>query len=494
MNRNNFVIMVIILVLASLMILLAKFVKPDANWFSYFKIEGKQPHDLGLTFDLLKDMDENEKIEIVQLPFYDYQKRKIENNGSLVIKVNFEVALDSLESNALLDFVEEGNELFFSASYFEPQFIEKIMNDINPEIYCMLRDNQTYYQGLQEVQSETYLDSVPNAFEDLDAFPNDQMQDLDTSQSDEVLYDGNQEYGILDTATAMPDYEEAEEDYYDPTIEPLLSIKDSCTSVAFFQNANSFEYCFYEKFKKVSNSHSYFIEEMQAYFNDEIKPLGFVNEPSKLNFIEIKWGKGKIFLHTQPYLFTNWFVKDSTGFDYLNTAFSFTKHKNLIWYDNQIFYDEDDNATTNKSPLKYLFSHDSLIWAWYTMLIAAGLFVFFYAKRRLRIMPILPLNQNTSIEFASSVGLMYYHEEKFADTALILSKNLHQYIMDKYGIKYQKNDRLFIEKISLVSNQSQEEITKLFQALDHKALNIYHSAEQVINIYKRIENFKKSLK
>ena len=89
---------------------------------------------------------------------------------------------------------------------------------------------------------------------------------------------------------------------------------------------------------------------------------------------------------------------------------------------------------------------------------------------------------------------MYYHEEKFADTALILSKNLHQYIMDKYGIKYQKNDRLFLEKISMVSNQSQEEITKLFQALDHKALNIYHSAEQVINIYKRIENFKKSLK
>ena len=67
-------------------------------------------------------------------------------------------------------------------------------------------------------------------------------------------------------------------------------------------------------------------------------------------------------------------------------------------------------------------------------------------------------------------------------------------LINKYGIKYQKNDRLFLEKISMVSNQSQEEITKLFQALDHKALNIYHSAEQVINIYKRIENFKKSLK
>ncbi|MBP7644344.1 MAG: hypothetical protein KA767_13455, partial [Saprospiraceae bacterium] len=128
MNRNNFVIMAIILVLASLMILLAKFVKPDANWFSYFEIQGKHPHDLGLAFDLLKDMDENEKIEIVQLPFYDYQKRKVENNSSLVIKVNFEVAMDSLESNALLDFVEKGNELFFSASYFEPHFIEKIMD------------------------------------------------------------------------------------------------------------------------------------------------------------------------------------------------------------------------------------------------------------------------------------------------------------------------------------------------------------------------------
>ena len=142
-------------------------------------------------------------------------------------------------------------------------------------------------------------------------------------------------------------------------------------------------------------------------------------------FISTKYGKGTIYLSSTPILLTNYYLlNEKKDFSKFTEAFtSVIKKKNVIWFDE---YHDLNAQIQNQSIFKVLFKHKSLRFAWYTLIIGLILFVFFYGKRKQRIIPIVEPLKNTTIEYIETVGNLYYQE------------NNHTQLLDKQ-IKYALN-------------------------------------------------------
>ncbi|UII26148.1 DUF4350 domain-containing protein [Fulvivirga maritima] len=221
------------------------------------------------------------------------------------------------------------------------------------------------------------------------------------------------------------------------------------------------------------------------------KVLGYLNG-DKPNFLEIEHGSGKIYFYTSPLVFTNLYLKREELLTYVEEIFEHTEGKYLYWDEySKIPFGRNNNQ---ESPLKYILSQPPLQWAWYLLLAAVIIYFIFYAKRRQRIIPVLEENKNTTIQFAETMGYLYFEEQnhkRIADHAwqLFLS-----YIRNKYYIQVQKIDEETIKKISLKSQVSVQEIEAIAKHYDRLDFKVEISAEDLMAFHNQIELFYKNSK
>jgi hypothetical protein len=123
------------------------------------------------------------------------------------------------------------------------------------------------------------------------------------------------------------------------------------------------------------------------------------------------WGKGCIILACTPLLFTNYSILDKEGSLYTHRLL--TQMNGLPVVRMETYGVNLDSASV--SPLRYLLSQPPLRWALYLMLLGILIFMFFTARRRQRVIPIVKAPENKSIEFAELIGTLYYEKKDYAD-------------------------------------------------------------------------------
>jgi hypothetical protein len=167
------------------------------------------------------------------------------------------------------------------------------------------------------------------------------------------------------------------------------------------------------------------------------------NTSEEVVFINTKYGKGNIFLSTNPLLFTNYYVLDSIGSGFIAHALSHLPIRDILW-------DEYYKPGKGKldSPLRFILSEPSLKWAYFVALFTLLIFTFFTAKRKQRIIPIIQPEVNNTVEFAETIGKLYQNYGDFKDIA---NKRI-LYFFDQIRLKYKLNidiiDQDFVQKIS----------------------------------------------
>jgi hypothetical protein len=160
---------------------------------------------------------------------------------------------------------------------------------------------------------------------------------------------------------------------------------------------------------------TYFIKSfLNYYFND----LDTINchaiatiDKENVNFFRIKFGQGEFFIHNQPFAFTNYNILKKNNADYIFKVLSYLKNQTIIWDDN---YKPGQISST---PLRYILSQKALRAAWYTILGLSLFFVFFSSKRVQRIIPIVVPPENSSLEFAKTLGNLYMNSKNHKDLA-----------------------------------------------------------------------------
>jgi hypothetical protein len=216
--------------------------------------------------------------------------------------------------------------------------------------------------------------------------------------------------------------------------------------------------------------------------------LGYQSGDSvRPNFVKVKFHKGDFYLHTQPAAFTNFHLLKGNHHEYAEKVLSYIPRGHVYW-----FVKDQDGSLASKSPLRYILSQPALKSAWYLFMIGMIVFMFFNARRKQRVVPIITPLRNTTIDFTKSIGNLYYQE---GDHDNIINKKIIYFlekIRNEYLIETQKLDGDFVIKLHLKSAKNITDIEKAVflinahrksphSSIEEDLIQINNAIEKIIN-------------
>lgn len=180
------------------------------------------------------------------------------------------------------------------------------------------------------------------------------------------------------------------------------------------------------------------------------------NNKHKAVLVQIRYGKGNIFLNTTPKAFTNFLMVDKKKYDF---AF---KNLSYLPRNNKIIWDEYQTQGPVNSIFQELLEQPPLIIVLIITIIGFILFIIFRAKREQRTIPIIIPPINSSIEFLDTISNLYYKKKDFKT---IVSKR-HAYFLDyirkHYYMSTENINADFIENLAIKSGFDKESLILLF--------------------------------
>jgi hypothetical protein len=213
------------------------------------------------------------------------------------------------------------------------------------------------------------------------------------------------------------------------------------------------------------------------------------NSTGHANFIRIPVGRGEIYLHASPLVFSNISMLNDDNPAYVSDVLSYLpKHPTkLLWDD--YFSSGRSGATT---PLRVILTRPALRAGYFTALVAVLLLLLFRSKRRQRIIPVIPPPGNTTMDFVDTVGQLYLNRSHHQDIALKMIHQFLEYVREHYRLHTGMLDGEFTARLALRSGMDPER-TKVFIA----KLNKLRSGAQVgetelLSLSREIDAFKKS--
>jgi hypothetical protein len=234
----------------------------------------------------------------------------------------------------------------------------------------------------------------------------------------------------------------------------------------------------------------YYRTENISYFfanTDSLNANAFVistNAWNKPVTLRIPWGKGYFILNTTPLVFTNNYLLSERNSEYASKTLSFLPIGQTWWTS---YY--QTGKMEPQSPLRYILSKESLQWAYYLTVIGLALFIFFEAKRRQRIIPIITPLANTTLEFVQTIGNMYLQAN---DHKAIAEKKIG-FFLDQVKTNYFLNaetEDIFAEQLAKKTGNDLPKVQQLFALIkvvkNTKAL----SKETLLELNQQIETFK----
>ncbi|MDN3695030.1 hypothetical protein QWZ06_23740 [Chryseobacterium tructae] len=203
------------------------------------------------------------------------------------------------------------------------------------------------------------------------------------------------------------------------------------------------------------------------------------------NFIKVKFGKGNFYIHSEPLFLTNYYLLKPGNVKYAQDVFSYLQDRETIWF-------VENNANVSHFFMRFVLGNPALKYAWWVFLGGLILFIFFNAKRKQRIVPVIEPLRNTSLDFVKSIGNLYLQEGDFHD---MMAKKA-QYFLNKVRldllIDTQNLDEEFAKKLQLKTGKPIEMINEAI-SLIKKAQDPYASVmkEDLARINKLLDEILK---
>ena len=226
-----------------------------------------------------------------------------------------------------------------------------------------------------------------------------------------------------------------------------------------------------------------------------ITAIGYLT-PNEANFISIAHGKGRLFLHSNPIAFTNYFLLTADKTEYASGVFSHLQGKNMIWDEFSKIAFMRNNERDYNSPLSYILMQPSLKYAWWMLLVTIILYVAFAAKRTQRVIPVLEQKTNTSLEFVRLISALHFQNGNHLDMARKKMKYFLYFIRSKYGIHAQTFKEEHMIRLAEKSKTGLGDVQSIFSQYNLIERNSYSNIEatRLLDLYFAIDNFYKHCK
>lgn len=234
-----------------------------------------------------------------------------------------------------------------------------------------------------------------------------------------------------------------------------------------------------EFFYRRDNIHNYFDE-----FDSTATTVIARNDYQLPITIRMKWGKGNLILNCTPLAFTNIYLLAKDNHEFASTTLSYLPVNNVTWTE---YYQLGRMEVA--TPLRFILTNEPLSWAYYIAVIAVLLFMIFEMKRKQRIIPIIKPLANTTLEFVTTIGNLYFQR---ADHKNIAEKKI-LFFMDMIRTKFWINtaimDETFVHALSAKTGQPEAEVKNLVKSIQTIRANAIISADELIALNKQLEKF-----
>ena len=208
-----------------------------------------------------------------------------------------------------------------------------------------------------------------------------------------------------------------------------------------------------------------------------------------VNFLEIPFGDGFIYLHAEPKAFTNYNLLKDNRYKYAEGILSYLPEKDIYFDSYTKIQAGYDGNVKKESNLSWFLEQLAFKWAWYTAVIFGILFMIFNAKRRQRIIKVIKPLQNTTVGFVKTVSNLYFETQ---DHKNLIDKKI-TYFLEKirtdYNIDTSLLDDAFIEKLSSKSNKKKEDVKKVVGFINWLRTKNEFFEENLIKLNRHIESF-----
>ena len=172
---------------------------------------------------------------------------------------------------------------------------------------------------------------------------------------------------------------------------------------------------------------------------------------------------------------------------FISGALSYFPPKKITWTE---YYQL--GRQESGSPIRFILSDESLRWAYYLTLFTLLTFVFFEAKRRQRIIPIVKPPENTTLEFAETVGNLYFSHGDHLNLAKKKILFFKEKIRSKYYIQTNVLDEDFYKELSNKTGETVENIKELFKYIGEIERRKQISEAALFDLSKKLDEFLKN--
>jgi len=215
--------------------------------------------------------------------------------------------------------------------------------------------------------------------------------------------------------------------------------------------------------------------------------LGY-DENAHPNFLKISHGKGVFYIHSMPLIFSN-YNQLYGSYEYAASVLSYLPKRNTIWDE---YYKPGRKQIA--TPIRYILSQPSLKAAYILLLAGLAFYIIFEAKRRQKIIPILHPPENSSAEFAETVGKLYFNHADHRDIAIKKFGFFCEILRNRFNIQEIKFEEAFYKKLSEQTGADFKTVSTIFMSASFHKSTGWITENELIRFVKLLEKFKEQIK
>ena len=250
-----------------------------------------------------------------------------------------------------------------------------------------------------------------------------------------------------------------------------------------------------EEARSSKDTFGYYYRPFSSFFselNDNYSRVIGYNGEGQTNCMVFFWGRGKMFLHTDPRAFSNYFLLTDNNYRYMQQLLQLMSSapQHVYWNDyycRQLYRDTKKNFSTIDEILKY----PALANAFCLSLGLLLVYLLFESKRRQRVINKITRNENSSVAFTETIARLYLQKNNNKNMAEKMHAYFNEYIRTSYYLTSQEGSDDFINELSKKSGMPLEKTIALYNAINHANESSSVDNYQLLSLNNQIQEFYK---
>jgi hypothetical protein len=209
------------------------------------------------------------------------------------------------------------------------------------------------------------------------------------------------------------------------------------------------------------------------------------NRKNNPNLLKVQWGKGVLFLHSDPLSFTNYYVLRESTLEYCRLILNQLPKNRVVWDD---YLNNGSRKPANL--MRFVLRSPAMRSAWYLLTFTLLCYMLLGGRRQQKAIPVLHPYKNEITAYIGMLTKLFLKQKSHNKIAEYQIKHFKWKASRKYFVNWNLPHEALVEVLRSKTGKTKEEILKLlrkFSLVENKA---QVQQEDLHELNKQIENFK----